>query len=238
MKAKNTEHPRSAGVLMPVTMLHGAFGIGVLGVEAKEFIDFLYARGFHAWQVLPLEQTCYCFSPYRSISAFAGEPMLIDPRILVDMGLISSDELFNRIEGVNWSAVDYELVRNKQRTLLRTAYYRLNGKKPYADFNPFWLDDYALYMAISSQNNYYPWFMWDDKGLRARDPDALAKARIDLHDEIDVLDLREAFDNLPEELETLEELAAFDGLAEIHELDDRGSLEDLIKRDDFEDDMD
>ena len=177
MMKEGIKFPRSAGVLMPITMLHGPYGIGVLGVEAKEFIDFLSERGFYVWQVLPVEQTGFCFSPYRCLSAFAGEPMLIDPRMLIDMGLVSSDEVFNRIEGVSWSKVDYNLVRRKQWALLKTAFLRLDGKKPYANFNPIWLEDYAIYMAISQRYNYNPWHMWPDSALRAREPDALEKVK-------------------------------------------------------------
>ena len=166
---------RSSGVLLPITMLPGAYGIGVLGVEAKEFIDFLVEGGFRAWQVLPVEHTDSCFSPYRCLSAYAGEPMLIDPRMLLDMGLISSDELFERAEGTNWSYVDYELVRSKQWSLLRTAFTRLSGK-PYLDFNPFWLDDYALFMAISQHNENKPWYEWPDLALRSRNAVVLKNA--------------------------------------------------------------
>ena len=175
---------RSSGVLLPVTMLPGAFGIGVLGVEAKEFVDFLVEAGFHAWQVLPVEHTGSCFSPYRCISTYAGEPMLIDPRMLLDMGLISSDELFERAEGANWSFVDYELVRGKQWALLRTAFSRLNGAEPYSDFQPFWLDDYALYMAISQHNDYKPWYMWPDLALRSYNSDALENARREYDEDV------------------------------------------------------
>jgi len=50
-------------------MLHGPYGIGVIGAEAMDFIDFLCESGFRAWQVLPLENTGVCFSPYKCISA-------------------------------------------------------------------------------------------------------------------------------------------------------------------------
>ena len=166
------KYSRSSGVLLPVTMLHGPFGIGVMGAEAEEFIDFLGQAGFRAWQVLPLENTGACFSPYKCISAFAGEPMLIDPRMLVNMRLITEDELSERASGVSEDRVDYALVRRKQAALLATAFSRLEGK-PYAGFEPFWLDDYALYMAIKHSFGDIPWYEWPDHSLRSRDPEAL-----------------------------------------------------------------
>jgi 4-alpha-glucanotransferase len=163
---------RSSGVLMPVMMLHGPFGIGVLGEEAYEFIDFLHRGGFRTWQVLPVEQTGDCFSPYRTISAYAGEAMMIDPRMLFEMGLVTQDELHERAEGTSDDYVNYELVRVKQRKLLQTAYSRLKGQ-PYSEFKPFWLNDYALYMAISQQYEFRPWHMWPEKALRAHEAEAL-----------------------------------------------------------------
>ena len=116
------KYTRSSGVLLPLTALHGPYGIGVIGAEAMEFIDFLQAAGFRAWQVLPLEITGISFSPYKCISAFAGEPLLIDPRMLHKMGLITKEELDERADGMNEYNVDYELVFEKQWDLLRAAF--------------------------------------------------------------------------------------------------------------------
>jgi len=165
-------------------MLHGPFGIGVMGAEAMELIDFLSDAGFRAWQVLPLENTGACYSPYKCISAFAGEPMLIDPRMLLEMGLVSEDELSERTRGVSDDYVDYALVRQKQREILRAAYTRLGGK-PYSGYKPFWLDNYALYMAIKERYGGAPWYEWDDSGLRGFDPAALKAVRKELGAEIE-----------------------------------------------------
>jgi len=178
------KYSRSSGVLLPVTMLHGPFGIGVLGAEAMEFIDFLSVAGFRAWQVLPLENTGGCFSPYKCISAFAGEPMLIDPRMLVGMGLVTEDELSERAGGVSEDRVDYTLVRRKQTALLETAFSRLQGR-PHAGFEPFWLDDYALYMAIKHSFGNAPWYEWPDRDLRRHSPEALEAARAGLGRDIE-----------------------------------------------------
>ena len=178
-----TKYPRSSGVLMPVTMLHGPFGIGVLGAEAMEFIDFLSAVGFKAWQILPAEHTGVSFSPYKCISAFAGEPMLIDPRMLLDMGLIDAGELAERILGTSDDFVDYELVRQKQWTLLRTAFSRLTDK-PHSKFNPFWLGPYSLYMALKHRFDDAPWYEWPDEDLRSHNVDAIKSAQEELRGEI------------------------------------------------------
>lgn len=173
---------------MPVSMLHGPFGIGVMGEEAVEFINLLVKGGFHAWQILPIENTGGCFSPYKCVSAFAGEPMLIDPRMLLDNGLITMDELATRMYDMNPGFIDYQVVRERQWTVLRQAYARAGGKggsKPHLDFKRPWLDDYALYMALKHKYHGAPWFEWPDEGVRSFEPDAIAKAKAELKEEID-----------------------------------------------------
>jgi len=165
-------------------MLNGPFGIGVLGAEAMKFIDFLRESGFRSWQVLPVENTGGCFSPYKCVSAFAGEPMLIDPRMLLDMELITAEELEERVQDVSTHFVDYPLVFTKQWALLRKAYSRLGGKV-YADFKRHWLDNYALYMAIKNKYGGIPWYQWPDDGLRSYEPAAVLNAQKELCEEIE-----------------------------------------------------
>jgi len=178
------KHKRSTGILMPIPMLHGGFGIGNLGEEARGFIDFLKTAGFHAWQVLPVEQTGSCFSPYKCISTYAGEPMLIDPMGLFEMGLVDENELSARMEGMKNDSIDYNAVFEKQWNLLRAAFNKLDNK-PYMKFKPFWLDEYALYMAVKAQNNGAPWFEWEDEKLRGYDPLAIKAAEKRLKKEIE-----------------------------------------------------
>ena len=192
-KKRNQKYNRSSGVLMPVTMLHGPFGIGSLGAEAMEFIEFLSDAGFHAWQVLPVEHTGMSFSPYKCVSAYAGEPMLIDPRMLFEMGLVSCAELSERASGVSKDYVDYELVREKQWRLLRTAYAAMQGDSSFVWYSnaeesfphaPSWLDTYALFMALKNRFDGKPWYEWPDEGLRANDKEAVRKAKEDLRKEL------------------------------------------------------
>ena len=50
---------RKSGMLMPVSALPGAYGIGCFSKEAYEFVDILKEAGQKLWQILPLGQTGY-----------------------------------------------------------------------------------------------------------------------------------------------------------------------------------
>ena len=90
----NTLHTRLSGVLVHPTSFPSPYGIGDLGQGAYDFIDFLKASGQSLWQVLPLGPTGFGDSPYQSFSAFAGQSLLISPDDLVDLELITKDDLY------------------------------------------------------------------------------------------------------------------------------------------------
>ena len=69
---------QGTGILLHLTSLPGAYGIGALDPEARRFLDFLADSGQTVWQILPVGMTSYGDSPYQSPSAFAGNPYLID----------------------------------------------------------------------------------------------------------------------------------------------------------------
>ncbi len=75
---------RKSAIVLHPTSLPGPYGIGTLGKEAYEFLDFLIASGQKIWQVLPLGPTGYGDCPYSALSAFAGNPYLIDMDLLIE----------------------------------------------------------------------------------------------------------------------------------------------------------
>ncbi|MCE5256908.1 MAG: 4-alpha-glucanotransferase [Spirochaetaceae bacterium] len=109
--------PRSAGILLHPTSLPGPYGIGTLGKEARRFIDFLSLAGIRLWQVLPLGPTGYGDSPYQSLSAFAGNPYLIDPDELVELGILD-DRSANAARSENRGKVDFGELFVKRNALL------------------------------------------------------------------------------------------------------------------------
>jgi 4-alpha-glucanotransferase len=84
---------RSSGILLHPTSLPGAFGSGDLGTSAYQFVDWLSSAGQSLWQMLPLGPAGMANSPYMSLSAFAGSPLLIDLEDLLSHGWLIQNDL-------------------------------------------------------------------------------------------------------------------------------------------------
>lgn len=178
---------RGSGILLAISSLPSPHGIGTLGNAAFRFIDLLVDLKQKYWQVLPVGPTSYGDSPYQALSAFAGNPYLVDLDFLVEEGLLSSDEIKCYNWGTNESSVDYAVLFENRYKVLKTAFYRFDkNSQSFLDFkeqNKEWLGDYALFMAIKRMNNDRNWQEWPAE-LRDRQPVALEKCRKDLYNEI------------------------------------------------------
>jgi 4-alpha-glucanotransferase len=178
-----TAKRRSAGILLHPTSLPGRFGIGDLGPTAHAWVDALARAKQTWWQVLPLGPTGAGDSPYQSYSAFAGNPNLISPDLLVEDGLIAASDLSD----VHFPAgpVDYGNVTKFKTWLLdraAQAFERGAGAQLRGDFERFgreeahWLDDFALFMAIKQSQDGVSWDKWPMPLVR-RESGAMEQAR-------------------------------------------------------------
>jgi malto-oligosyltrehalose synthase/4-alpha-glucanotransferase len=175
---------RRAGILLHVSSLPAEFGIGDFGAEAKAFIDFLQRSGQRYWQILPLgpSNRSSGYSPYSSLSAFAGNVMFLDPHDLVEMGLLEKKNLAkfsnsagNRIDHPWAEKAKNYFVDKAWRAFRKAADSPL--KKRYHAFRErerHWLDDYALFMALKKHFNDRPWNEWP-RQYRDRDIPALGE---------------------------------------------------------------
>jgi 4-alpha-glucanotransferase len=120
---------RAAGILLHPTSLPGPHGIGELGPQAVDFLDFLAETGQGLWQVLPLGPTGYGDSPYQCFSAFAGNPLLVSLERLRDEGLVSAADL-RREPGFPEREVDFGPVIDFKRPLLAKAFAAFEKKAP------------------------------------------------------------------------------------------------------------
>jgi 4-alpha-glucanotransferase len=185
---------RKSGVLIHITSLPSPYGIGDMGPSAYKFVDFLKNTCQSIWQVLPVNATSsvYGNSPYNSISAFAGNTIIISPDMLVKEGLLTNKDLEPK-PSFSEEACDYEEVTGYKARLFEAAYYNFKkyrkGKIPY-DHNEFyyknsdWLEDYALFVVIKKHSGNRRWNEWE-KGLRDRSPESIESIRRFYGDEIE-----------------------------------------------------
>ena len=191
---------RSSGVLMHITSLPNAFGIGSFGQSAYDFVDFLVETKQTYWQILPLTTTSYGDSPYQSFSAIAGNTHLIDFDLLTQMGLLKESDYASVNFGDDPTSVDYERIFYARRPILETAVKNFLANQSFqADFQNFeknnrlWLDDFAEFMAIKEHFGNQALQKWDDKKAVARDPSALEKYRSMLAEQIQYFKVTQYF---------------------------------------------
>lgn len=180
---------RKSGILLPVSSLPSAYGIGCFSGEAYEFIDKLKAAGQSYWQILPLGPTSYGDSPYQSFSSFAGNPYFISLDDLVEDGYLTREDCTSCDFGDNEEYVDYEKLYKNRFLLLRKAYENShiqdNGEfQSFVLENKGWLDNYALYMAVKTHFNNTCWVEWDED-IKLRKPEALKKYQKEYADEVE-----------------------------------------------------
>lgn len=179
---------RAAGILLPVSSIPSAYGIGTFSKEAYEFVDFLQRAGQSYWQILPLGPTGYGDSPYQSFSTFAGNPYYIDMEELIEAGWISRRQCAAQDWGSDDEYVDYEKIYASRFKLLKIAFENslIEKEKDFQKFvreNDFWLPDYALYMAVKDNHKGKSWVEWKDD-IRLRKPRALKEYGEKLQKEI------------------------------------------------------
>lgn len=182
---------RSSGILLHPTSLPGPYGMGDLGPEAYRFVDFLTGSKTKLWQVLPLGPTGYGDSPYQCFSAFAGNPYLISPDILLRDGLLQPDDIIGA-EIFPSLKVDYGKVLKWKLNLLATAYERFKSKRSrhadgfeqFCEIEAYWLEDYSIFMSIKENQGGGSWGAWPEP-LRKREAKALITVRSDFRESIE-----------------------------------------------------
>ena len=181
---------RKSGILMPMSSLPSPYGIGTMGKSAYKFVDFLKAAGQSYWQLLPLGPTSYGDSPYSSFSSFAGNPYFIDLDLLVKDKLLRKSEIESRDWGGDPEKVDYAKIYENRFQVLRLAFRR--GREPlkeelaaFRKENAAWIENYALYMAVKNSFGMVSWSEWPEEDIRLHKPEAVAKYRKLLAEDVD-----------------------------------------------------
>jgi 4-alpha-glucanotransferase len=170
---------RHSGILLHLTSIPSKYGIGDMGSFAYAFIDFAAACGQRYWQILPINPTdgINGNSPYSCSSAFAGNPLLISPEMMVIEGFLQPSDVIIPTPS-NEVKVDYASAGAFKEKIFNAAYRRFQKNTDREDFDKFveaqqyWLEDFALFTVIKSAYGGRGWNEWP-KALKTRRPQAL-----------------------------------------------------------------
>lgn len=182
---------RSSGILLHPTSLPSRGGIGDIGPAAHDFVEFLADAKQRLWQVLPLNPVGWGNSPYSSISAFAGNTLLISLDRLAEHGYLDQD----KVNGIadEQGNVDYERVKETKLPLIREAaenFLSRAGREQRSRYdrfcgdNSWWLDDYIFFAVLRTK---YPgsWNTWP-REIARREHGAIERQRAELGSEVEL----------------------------------------------------
>ncbi|MGN1234970.1 MAG: 4-alpha-glucanotransferase, partial [Christensenellaceae bacterium] len=157
------EQTRIAGILMPISSLPSAEGIGTFGKGAYEFVDFLKRSGMALWQVLPLVPTGYGDSPYQSCCADAMNAYFIDMEMLAEQGLLTKEEIASAEGTYDERRVDYGMLFHAKNALLKRAFsaFDRNDEGFLAYLAKGEAYDYALFMTLKKKFGQKCWVEWE-----------------------------------------------------------------------------
>ncbi len=184
-------HKRASGILLHITSLPSPYGIGDLGPAAYQFVDFLAKAKQRYWQILPINPTdgINGHSPYSCCSAFAGNPLLVSPEILLREGLINKRDISRVPKFVNGS-IDYPAVVLWKEKLFKHAFDRFQKRalnkeefQAFCEEERGWLDDFAVFIVAKRHCEGKSWGDWP-KSMKMRHPRALKNFVAKFHDQI------------------------------------------------------
>lgn len=150
---------------MHISSLPGDYGCGSFGIPAYKFIDFLAESGFSGWQVLPFGWPDEYGSPYKAISAFAGNPYFIDLPTLMHEGLLTPEELASSSQSTPYLC-EFGRLSNERLSLLRKASERVSADER-TKIDAFikengHISDFCFFMAKKEANGKKSWWEFDE----------------------------------------------------------------------------
>ncbi|MBJ6759981.1 4-alpha-glucanotransferase [Myxococcaceae bacterium JPH2] len=183
---------RLSGLLLPLFSLRSQtdFGIGDFGALPGLF-GWMRAARQRLLMVLPLLPTAPGdSSPYATRSAFGLNPLFIDLSQVPEYqatggeGALSEAERHQLREARAAPRIRYDLVFPLKDAAFARAFEHFEAQawaprterarqfQQWREAQGEWLEDYALFTAISEQESRRAWWEWPE-GLRARHPEAL-----------------------------------------------------------------
>ena len=188
---------KKVGLLLPLFSMRSVrdWGAGDF-TSMRGWLDVLHSCGLGILQVLPMnEMPPGVNCPYTALSAFAIDPVYLDPAALPELAeapeaaaFMASREFKTRLARLHAArTVLYDDLRAlKHETLWKIylAFHRNHVEagtpegRAFGAFcagNAYWLDDYALFRRLKDLHRWISWTHWPEE-LSSRKPEALAAA--------------------------------------------------------------
>ncbi|WP_294796986.1 4-alpha-glucanotransferase [uncultured Fenollaria sp.] len=157
---------REAGILLPISILKSKYKHGTFK-DAMKAVDFLNKAGQKIWHIEPIMYMDGELRSEKNISHFALDPIYADLDEFINMGLLSTAEIFKLDEEAEkkFEAHDKDLIKAEKIKALRLVYKRayqdFTKEAIYQDFineNQYWLKDFALFMTIYNKKKVFEEF--------------------------------------------------------------------------------
>jgi 4-alpha-glucanotransferase len=194
---------RHAGVLVPLFSIpsRDSWGIG----EIPDLVPlgrWMSAAGFDFVQLLPLNEMAEGQnSPYSALSAMAIDPIFIAPARVPELEGFGAESFLDPGQRLllrmarEASTIEYPTIRALKGRAFKAAFdlFKTDEWRPqtarakrlqaFIDRERWWLDEYTLFRALHAAQRGRHWRDWSPT-LRDREPDALARTREELSDQI------------------------------------------------------
>ena len=154
---------RASGVLLHISSLWGEYSEGSLGNAAKEWIDCLAESKFTYWQILPFCLPDEYNSPYKSYSAFSGNPYFIDLDVLLSKGLITKEEA-EAAKQTSPHLCEFDRLNEERIRLLKKAserFFELEKMDEFFERFPH-TESFCKFMALKEANGMKEWYEWTE----------------------------------------------------------------------------
>jgi len=141
---------RKCGLMLHISSLPNKYGFGCFSKDAYDFIDFLKKSGQHYWQVLPFNPTNNSGSPFQCYSVFAGNPNFID------LTEFLNEKELSKLNIKPTTEINFKELTETRINALKFIFNRDYKKYDLEEFkkqNAFWLQDYAVFMALKDFYN-------------------------------------------------------------------------------------
>lgn len=154
---------RASGVLLHISSLWGNYSEGSLGDAAREWIDCLSESKFTYWQILPFCLPDEYNSPYKSYSAFSGNPYFIDLDELLKYGLITREEA-EAAKQRSPHLCEFDRLNKERLDLLKRAASRFTDTEAMDAFFKKYpqTENFCKFMALKEANGMKEWPQWTE----------------------------------------------------------------------------